>query len=113
MLPASKSRGVQCLSESGAARLLYAMGFMDPFDYSCSRAAPNLSMRASQYTWNGGEPSTTASQLRKIRIGGGTSSARVSHTNFSIAGVNRNLSPLRRSELIGQSLLDKSVNFLR
>ena len=50
MLLASKSRGVQCLSESSVARLMGAMVFMEPSVYSCSRAAPNPSMQASQYT---------------------------------------------------------------
>ena len=96
------------LSESSVARLMYAMGLMEPSSCSCSRAAPNPSMQASQYTWNGRDPSATASQLGKTRIGGVASSARVSRTNFSIAGVNANLTPFRRSELIGRSLLDKS-----
>ena len=108
MLPASKSREVQCLSESSVARLIYAMGFMEPSDCSCSRTAPNPSMQASQHTWNGREPSATASQLGKIRIDGVKSSARISRTKVSIAGVNRNLTPLRRIKLIGPSLFDKS-----
>ena len=92
MLPASKSRGVQCFSESNVARLIYAMAFMDAFDFSCSRAVPNSSLQASQ--------------LGKTRIGGDASSAQISRSNFSIAGLIRNLTPLRRSELIGRSLLD-------
>ena len=61
MMPASKSIGVLCLSESSVARLIYTMGFMEPSDCSCLRAAPNPSMQASQHTWNGREPSATAS----------------------------------------------------
>ena len=51
------------------------------------------SMNASQYAWNGREPSTTASQLGKTNIGGAVSSARVSRTITSMAGVNSNLNP--------------------
>ena len=42
----------------------------------------NPSMQASQYTWNGREPSATASHLGKTRIGGVTSSARISVSVF-------------------------------
>ena len=73
----------------------------------------NPSMQAPQFTWNGREPSTTASHLGKTKIGGVASSVRISRTNFSIAGVNVNLSPFRRSELIGRSLLDKSGKKIR
>ena len=68
----------------------------------------NPSMQAPQFTWNGREPSTTASHLGKTKIGGVASSVRISRTNFSIAGVNANLTPFQRSELIGRSLFDKS-----
>ena len=70
-------------------------------------------MQASQYSWNGCEPSATPSQLEKTRIGGVASSARISRTIFSIAGVNANLTPFRRSELTGWNLLDKSGKKLR
>ena len=56
--------------KSSVARLIHAMGFMEPSDCSCTGAAPNSSTQASQYTWNGREPSATASQLGKTRIGG-------------------------------------------
>ena len=49
MLPASKSSGVQYLSESRVARLIYAMGCPEPSGLSCSNAEPKLSMQASQY----------------------------------------------------------------
>ena len=39
MLLASKSRGVQCLSESSVARLINATSFTELFACSCSRAA--------------------------------------------------------------------------
>ena len=108
MLPASKSREVQCLFESSVARLMYAMGFMEPSVRSCPRAAPNPSMQASQYTWNVRVPLATASQSGKTRTGGVVSSAKISRTNFSIAGVKATLNPFRRSALIGRSLFDKS-----
>ena len=108
MLPASKSIGVLCLSESSVARLIYTMGFMEPSDCSCLRAAPNPSMQASQHTWNGREPSATASQSGKTRIGGVASSAGIYRNNISISGVNANFTPFRKSELVGRSLLDRS-----
>ena len=73
----------------------------------------NPLMQASQYTCNGREPSKTAPQLGESRIHRVASSARISRTNFSMAGVNRNVTPLRRSELIGQSFLDKSGKQMR
>ena len=88
MRPASKSRGVQCLPESSVARLIYAMGFIEPSACSCSRGAPNPSMQPSQHTWNVRESSATTSQLWKTKNSGMASSAEVSRTNFSIAGVN-------------------------
>ena len=80
---------------------------------SCSRAAPNPSMQASKYKWNGREMSVTASQLGKTRVGGVASPSRIPHTNLSIAGVNRNITLLRRNELTGRNLLDKSGKHLR
>ena len=102
----SKSRGVQCISETSVAWLIYAMGFYGTGLLLFPRAAPNPLMQASQYTWNGRKPSATASQLGKTRIGGVASSARISRTNFSIAGVNK-LNPLpekrvHRTEPLGQ-----------
>ena len=113
MLPAGKSRGVQCLSEPSVARRIYAMGFMGPSACSCSSTVPNPSIQASQYTWNGREPSATESQLGKTKIGGVASSARISRTYFSTVGVNANVTPFRRRELIGRRLLDKSGKNLR
>ena len=113
MLPASKSRGVHCLSESSVAPLMYAMGFMEPSVCSCSRAAPSPSMQASQYTWNGRELSATASQSGKRKTGGVVSSDIISLTNFAIAGVKANVTPFRRSAVIGRSLFDKSGTNLR
>ena len=52
--------------------------------------------------------SATASQSGETRTGGVVSSAKISRTNFSIADVKANLTPFRRSALIGRSLLDKS-----
>ena len=74
---------------------------------SCSRAAPKPSMQDSQYTWNGREPSATASQLGKTRMDGVATSARISRTNVSIAGVNANLTPIlekrvNRAKPLGQ-----------
>ena len=83
---------------------------MEPSASSYSRAAPNPSILASQYTWNGREPLVTASQSGKTRIGGVASSASISRTNFSIADAKANLTSFRRSELIGWSPLDKSGN---
>ena len=109
MLLASKSRGVQCLSESSVARLIHAMGFMEPSACSCSRAAPNPSMQASQYTWNGREPLATPSQLGKPIIGGVASSARIYPTRYQFfhSGRERKLNPLpekrvNRTEPLGQ-----------
>ena len=79
-------------------------GVMEPSDCSCLRAAPNSPMQTSQHTWNGREPSATASPLGKTRICGVASSARIYRTNFSIAA---NLTPFRRSALSGRRLLDK------
>ena len=70
-------------------------------------------MQASLNKWNGREPSATASLLGKTRIGDVASSSRISRTNFSISGVNRNLTPLWRSELTGRSLLDKAGKHMR
>ena len=111
LLPASKSRRVQCLSEPSIARLIYAMGSMEPSTCSYSTAAASPSMQASQYTWSGRGPSATASQLGNTRIGGVASSARI--TNVPIVDVNAGLTPFRRSALIGPSLLDKSGEKLR
>ena len=84
MLPASKSRGTQCLFESSVVWLMYVMDFMELSACSCSTAVLNPSMQASQHTWSGREPSATASQMEKARIGGVTSPAEISRTNFSI-----------------------------
>ena len=93
MLPASKSKGVQFLPESSWARLI-----CDEFhDCSCSRAPQNPSVQASQHKWNGLEPSATASQLRKTGSGGVASSAMIASI-FPMAGVNKALTSLRRSE---------------
>lgn len=48
---------------------------------------------ASQYTGKGREPSATASQIEKIKIGVVASFAGVSHTNCSMSGVNKTLTP--------------------
>ena len=69
MLPASRSSGVQCLSESRVARLIHAMGRTEPPGCSCSRVAPKPSIQASQYTRKGRErrrlrrPSTGRTKL--------------------------------------------------
>ena len=55
----------------------------------------------------------TASQEGKTRTGGVVSSAKVSRTNFFKAGVNENLTPFRRSALIGRNLFDESGKKLR
>ena len=52
----------------------------------------------------------SAYPLEKTRIGGVASSAKISHTNYSITGVNANLTSLR---MIGRNLFDKSGKFLR
>ena len=106
MLPASKPSWAQCLSGSKAARLIYAMGRTEPSGCSCSSAAPNPSMHASQFTWKGREPSATASQSGKTKIGGLASSARISRT--IILCVNSNLTPFLRRDVIGRIRLDKS-----
>ena len=49
-------------SPNDAARLMYAMGLMESSSCSRSRAALNPSIKASQYTWNGRDPSATSSQ---------------------------------------------------
>ena len=47
------------------------MGYTEPSGWSCLSAAPKPSMHASQYTWKGREPSATASQSGKAKIGEG------------------------------------------
>ena len=46
------------------------MDLTEPSVCSCSSAAPKPSMHASSYTWRGREPSATASQPGKTKIGG-------------------------------------------
>ena len=57
MLPASRSRGLQCVSNSSVALVIFVMGCLEP------SACPSI--QASQYAWNGREPSMTGSQLGK------------------------------------------------
>ena len=71
------------------------------------------SMQASQYARNGRVPSATVSQSGKTRTGGYVSSAKISCTTFSVAGMKAHLTHSRRSALIGRSLFDKSDNRLR
>ena len=70
-------------------------------------------MHASKYTWKGREPLSKASYSGKIKIGGVASSARISLTMTSMAGVNSNLTLSLRREVIGRIRLDKSGRNLR
>ena len=63
------------------------------------RSAKTVDERVAVHV-EGGEPSATASQSGKAKIGGAASSARISRTT-SVAGVNSNLTPLLRREVIG------------